>query len=226
MRDIFYKINNVGSDRWKSMLDDLELREWNWISNNQALIKKHQKEIGLKENLYLGRLLFALLNKDSFNPIKQESSIIEYSQILSDNNIENSPLKIDSNISILIQTLENNNSRLGDNKFDIKNIISMIQQYQNIIDGLDLAKIENSKQDFNLSVIRRSGLVFYQLASEGFRAKISITHIYKIYNQYKFIDYYKVDNEANWNHEHPIFKRIRQQRRNALDQYQHRKLDS
>ena len=97
---------------------------------------------------------------------------------------------------------------------------------KNIIDGLDLAKIENSKQDFSLSVIRRSGLVFYQLAREGFRAKISITHIYKIYNQYKFIDYYKVDNEANWNHEHPIFKRIRQQRRNALDQYQHRKLDS
>ena len=226
MRDIFYKINNIGSDHWKSMLDGLELREWNWISDNQALIKKHQEEMGLKDNLYLGRLLFALLNRDSFTTDKKESSIIEYSQILNDNNIENSPLKIDGNISILIQTLENNNSGLRDNKFDIKNIISMIQQYQNIIDSLDLAKIEDSKQDFNLSIIRRSGLVFYQFAKEGFRAKISITHIYKIYNQYKFIDYYKVDNEANWNHEHPIFKRIRQQRRNALNQYQHRKLDS
>ena len=134
-------------------------------------------------------------------------------------------IEIDSNISILIQALESNNTNLGDNKFDVKNIILMIQQYQNIIDSLDLAKIENSKQDFSLSVIRRSGLVFHQLANEGFRAKISITHIYKIYNQYKFIVYYKVDNEANWNHEHPIFKRIRQHRRNALDQYQHRRLD-
>ena len=31
MRDIFYNTNDIGSDDWKSKLNEGELAEWNWI---------------------------------------------------------------------------------------------------------------------------------------------------------------------------------------------------
>jgi len=221
MRDIFYKIDGIGSEEWKSILDCFEQTEWNWISNNQILIQKHQLEIGLKENLYLARLLFALMNKESFNKDIEYNLDIQCKEII-DNDSETSLMKVPHNLSILIQSLEQMNNEPKQDKNYFQKLTQSIKRHQKIIDSSDLFQSEKKKPGFNLSILRRSGLVFYQLANEGFRAKLSITHIYKIYNQYNFINYYKDRNDANWDHNHPIFKKMRTQRRNALNQYEHR----
>ena len=233
MRDIFYNtIYEVGSIKWKKSLSSTEYNEWDWILKNQNIIGKHQEEIGIEQTLYLGRLLFSLFNSHLFEEntkfISKEKLVyfikIE-DEIDNIKKISRSELRIENIISALAKLSLKDKAILLELGIDKVEIISKIQYYQKLLDknGLEtFLYTDTLNTSYKDIVLHRSGLVFYQLAKEGIKAKISITHIYKLYNQYSFIKYLNIENVANWNHEHPIFKIIKQQRRSALNQYESR----
>jgi len=229
MRDIFYNTNDVGSEDWKAKLNEGELSEWNWIGNNKQEIEKHREEFGLNDGWYLGRLLYALSFKgggDESGDYTKEDYTEGYAKF--EDNLElikNKDLQLELyEESTILYSLLQHRGILKDLGQDKEVIHSLINRNQKLLDSVKLDKnniITPKRYNHTIAVFRRADFLFYQMKAEKFQTNHSILYVYKLYNQYKLEGYYEVDS-GEWGYEHPLFKRIQQQRLRALKQFKHR----
>jgi len=233
MRDIFYNTNDVGSEDWKAKLNEGELSEWNWIGNNKQEIEKHRDEFGLNDGWYLGRLLYSLSFKggsdESGDYTKEDytEGYAKYEDNVELNNNTELQFELYEKINKLYSLLSHKGLLidLGKNEKDIHSLINQCQKY---LDSVKMSKdniITPKRYNHTTAVYRRTGFLFFQMKVEKFQTNHSILYVYKLYNQYKLEGYYEVDS-GEWGYEHPLFKRIQEQRLQALKHFKHRLTNS
>ena len=101
----------------------------------------------------------------------------------------------------------------------------MKSKKQLIKDGLYNDRLEFIKEsqpkryNYRTAVLRRVEFLFQQMKVEGQQANISIRSVYMLYHTHKFADYYE---DEDFGYDRPLFKRIQEQRNQALKHFKHR----
>jgi len=232
MRDIFFNTNNIGSDDWKAKLNEGELSEWNWIGNNKQEIEKWRNKIGLNDGWYLGRLLYALSFKggsDENGDYDKDEYAQKYArfedEIVIAEHLE-SERTLYKKICKLYNLLLDDKDILPDLGLKEEYIDLRISQYQAVLDEVKM-DCDNipipERYNYKTALNRRVEFLYWQMEVEKIDPKDSIEYIYKLYNEYKFDDYYYVTDD-DWNYTHPLFRRIEKQRNRALQHFKHRKI--
>ena len=222
MRDIFFnQTNEIGSHDWLIRLTEAEQSEWSWIQNNIDKVNKLTDEFGLKQPWNLGRVLYAL----SFNSDDYAKGYAEYEDALVELPWLAGSGTIYRRLNILHSLLHEDDEILRHElKLDEKTIHSEIAEYQELLDiyndRLEFIKVSHPKRyNYRTAVLRRVGFLFYQMKKEGQQANISIRSVYMLYHTHKFADYYE---DENYGYDSPLFKRIQEQRNQALKHFKHR----
>jgi len=232
MRDIFYNTNDVGSEDWKSKLNEGELTEWNWICNNKQEIEKWRSKVGLKYGWYLGRLIYVLSFKggsDESGDYDKDEYAQKYARFEDDIVIAEhleSEITLYKKICKLYNLLLDDKDILPDLGITEEYIDLRISQYQAVLDEVKMDS-DNipipERYNYKTALNRRVEFLYWQMEVEKIDPKDSIEYIYKLYNEYKFDDYYDVTYD-DLNYTHPLFRRIEKQRNRALQHFKHRKI--
>ena len=235
MRDIFYnQTYKIGSSYWMRTLTEGELAEWNWIDANKQTVIKYTNEFGLKEGWYLGRLLYVLSmdgSKWGVTDDEYRTGYGKYEDALAEMHTLEAAVDVKDRMISLYHLLASDGF-MQDLGIDRKGVESLLQKYQEVDDNLSnrLDEIINEQPknyDWKTVVLRRVHFLFGKMTSEGIRMTDQILYIYRLYYKYKFDSIHLIDEGINpdsehYNYDSTIFKRIKQQRKTALNIFKHR----